>query len=58
LVFITINLYSFILYILNNFLKTNLEKLLPRVLPMELIRRHLTVAFTDVFTDGYIRSVL
>jgi len=25
LVFITINLYSFILYILNNFLKTNLE---------------------------------
>jgi hypothetical protein len=26
LVFITINLYSFILYILNNFLKTNLEK--------------------------------
>jgi len=26
LVFITINLYNFILYILNNFLKTNLEK--------------------------------
>jgi hypothetical protein len=26
LVCITINLYSFILYILNNFLKTNLEK--------------------------------
>jgi hypothetical protein len=26
MVFITINLYNFILYILNNFLKTNLEK--------------------------------
>ena len=28
-------------------------------LPMELIRRHLTVAatFTNEFTDGYIRSV-
>jgi hypothetical protein len=54
LVCITINLYSFILYILNNFLKTNSEKkLLPRVLPTELIRRNLTVAFTD----GYIRLV-
>jgi len=57
LVFITINLYNFILYILNNFLKTNLEKTITKCLPTEWIRRHLTVAFTDAFTDGYIRSV-
>ena len=60
MVFITINLYNFILCILNNFLKTNLEKkLLQRVLPTEWIRRHLQVAatFTDAFIDGYIRSV-
>jgi hypothetical protein len=57
LVFITINLYNFILYILNNFLKTNLEKLLQRVLPTEWICQYLTVALTDAFTDGYIQSV-
>jgi hypothetical protein len=59
LVFITINLYNFILCILNNFLKTKFKKILERVLPTEWIRRHLTVAatFTDEFTDGYIRLV-
>jgi septin family protein len=30
LVFITINLYSFILYIQNNFFKTNLEKIITK----------------------------
>jgi len=71
LVCITINLYSFILYILNNFLKKTTTKDFtdgfmrryyknsPTDLPTELIRRHLTVAatLTDKFTDGYIRSV-
>ena len=72
MVCITINLYSFILYILNNFLKTKLrKKILPRILPTDefgrnfktsptdVIRRPLTVASTrtDAFPDGHIRSV-
>jgi len=57
LVFITINLYNFILYILNNFFKKIYKKLLPRVLLTEWIRWHLTVAFTNAFTDRHIQSV-
>jgi hypothetical protein len=72
LVCITINLYSFILYILNILKKKFIKKKLlpgdkfgryfkhsPTTLPTALIRWHLTVAatFTDEFTDGYIRSV-
>ena len=72
MVYSTINLYSFILYILNNFLKTKLrKKILPRILPTDefgrnfktsptdVIRRTLTVASTrtDAFPDGHILSV-
>jgi hypothetical protein len=94
LVFITINLYNFILYILNNFLKTYLKiitegftdgiylsafdsnchshrRIYKRIylvgiihslitLPTDLIRRYFTVpaTMTDVFTNGYLRSVI
>jgi hypothetical protein len=52
LVCITINLYSFILYILNNFLKTNLEKkLLPRILLTDLFSRYFKHSPTELPTE-------
>jgi hypothetical protein len=57
LVFITINLYNFILYILNNFLKTNLEKTITKGFTNEMNPSVFDSTFTDAFTNGYIRSV-
>jgi hypothetical protein len=52
LVCITINLYSFILYILNNFLKTKLrKKILPRILPMVEFGQNFKTSPTDLPTD-------
>jgi len=57
LVFININLYNFILYILNNFLKTNLEKTITKGFTDGMNPSAFDSTFTDAFTDGYIRSV-
>jgi len=52
LVCITINLYSFVLYILNNFLKNKLrKKLLPRVLPTDEFGRYFKHSPTDLPTE-------
>ena len=57
MVFITINLYNFILYILNNFLKTNLGKTITKGFTDGMNPSAFDSTFTDAFTDGYIRSV-
>ena len=52
MVCITINLYSFILYILNNFLKTKLrKKILSRILPTDEFGRNFKTSPTDLSTD-------
>ena len=52
MVYSTINLYSFILYILNNFLKTKLrKKILPRILPMDEFGWNFKTSPTDLPTD-------
>jgi hypothetical protein len=64
--FFTINLYNFILCILNNFFKKifkimrikKYKKYSPRVLPTECIRRHLTESgdLSDEYTNEIILS--
>jgi len=54
LVFITINLFNFILCFLNNFFWTNLEK---NTITDEMNPSAFDSTFTNAFTDGYIRSV-
>jgi len=62
LVFITINLYSFILYILNNFLKTNLENTITKgftdgINPSAIYRRIYSVGISYTYRQIYQRDV-